>query len=202
MATSNVQIANFALTMIDANSISSLTEETEEARKVNAVFEMTRDELLEEFPWPFAIKRASLALLATAPTYQYSYAYQIPTDCLRYLDRKYPQWSHRIEEDGTFLTDSSTPNIRYIKKVTDPVVFSAGFASALASRLALALAYSIIGKQTYIERLEVISTRIVLKAKTVQSQSSGTPRGIDDNTWLASRSGGDPSWPRTTIDNS
>lgn len=42
-----------------------------------------RRELIEAAEWRFAIKRATLTLLAENPSDRWAYAYQLPSDCLR-----------------------------------------------------------------------------------------------------------------------
>ena len=58
---SEVDIANRALQKLGAESIVSLTQDSENARACNLCYEPIRDAELRAHPWNFAIKRASLA---------------------------------------------------------------------------------------------------------------------------------------------
>lgn len=57
---SDVAICNLALTQLGANTIASLAEGTETARKCNAIYTLIRDAALRAHPWNFAIKRVDL----------------------------------------------------------------------------------------------------------------------------------------------
>ena len=111
MSYSDSQIANVALTMLGSQRIAILSEDSEPARRVNAVYDILRDELLMEHPWTFAVERTSLAQLSDTPAFGYSYQYQLPSDCLKFLDRKNQSYDFRVE-GSTVLCDSSTLYVR------------------------------------------------------------------------------------------
>lgn len=83
MANDPVSIANRALTLLGVKRIVALTDASTPARSINAVFEQVRDSELRAHVWNFALKRATLAALATPPPFQFSLAYQIPADSLQ-----------------------------------------------------------------------------------------------------------------------
>jgi len=64
---SAVGVANIALSKIGAQRIVSMTEATENARLLNAIYGTIRDEVLRAHPWNFAIKRIAPALYAYTP---------------------------------------------------------------------------------------------------------------------------------------
>lgn len=132
---SDVDIANRALLLIGAASITSLEEETREARLISAVFSTTRDEVLEASPWNFATHRAKLAKLAEVPAFGFSTAYQLPIDFLRLIRPNDRDQRFRLEGDQ-FLTDENGANIIYIRRITDPSRYSPLFIAAFASRMA------------------------------------------------------------------
>ena len=80
-----VDICNRALQKLGAESITSLTQNTENARACNSCFEFLRDAELRAHPWNFAIKRAQLAADLTPPEFGYDLRYQLPSDYLRLL---------------------------------------------------------------------------------------------------------------------
>lgn len=57
-----VQIANMALTMLGANTITTFADSTEQARAMLAVYDYIRSDMLAEYPWSWSIKRAELDL--------------------------------------------------------------------------------------------------------------------------------------------
>jgi len=149
--TDDVGIVNLALIKLGGNTIGALTEATDAARKVNAIYEMVRDAELEAHPWNFSIKRAELAASTTAPDFEYDLQYPLPSDFLRlYEIFDYPvqfpteDAPFAIEnggDDGTcILTNWTAPlQIRYVAKVTNPALYNPLFVQALACSLALAL---------------------------------------------------------------
>ena len=83
---SAVRIANIALGKIGSDRINSLTEDTEQARAVNARYDEILEEILCEHAWTFAQKRAVLATVSGTPVMTedgMTVIYQKPTDCLK-----------------------------------------------------------------------------------------------------------------------
>ena len=75
---SNVDIVNNALSILGASTISSLTEDTKNARISNQRFENVRNRLFRAHPWNCLIKRVQLAQNSTAPVIEFTYAYIAP----------------------------------------------------------------------------------------------------------------------------
>lgn len=190
MAVSETSIANRAVTKLGANRILSLTEDTPEARALNAVYETTRNAELRAHPWAFATERAQLSALSSTPSWGYSKEYQLPADCIRVLSvgekwipydaigvsyREYPigttDESFYQIEGQKILTDLAAPlKIRYTKKETDPAKFDDLFIDALACRLAYETAADIIDATTGdFQRIEVMYNRAIMEAKRVNA---------------------------------
>ena len=118
MAT-EVSICSNALRRLGDDPITSLTDDTERARLCNSFYTDTRDAVLRLHPWNFAITRASLAKLATAPGYGFANKFSLPTNpyCLRVLGMEYEDYIFKVENVAThgivLLTDEATANIIY-----------------------------------------------------------------------------------------
>jgi hypothetical protein len=165
----NVGICNLALTMLSTSRIASLTEDSENARKCNAIFDLTRDNLLTQHYWNFSLKEASLALSEDTPTIEdWAYIFQIPTDCLliAYNDGDYP---YAVVGDKLYSNDS-TCNIRYVSRVTNPQLFSSGFLTALATRLAADLCFGITQNATLAQAMEAKAVQALREAKWTDAQ--------------------------------
>ena len=54
---SQVEICNDALRMLAGRSITSIDDDSAEARVCKALYPLTRDEMLDEFDWRFATTR-------------------------------------------------------------------------------------------------------------------------------------------------
>ena len=190
MATSDVQIVNLALTGIGAARILSLDDDQETARKCKAVYELIRYEVLASYPWKFALKKRALALLATAPLFGYTNAFQIPSDCLRIIatDIDPTKWSR---EGDTIVTDESSIMIQYIYRITDPTKFSAGFVAALSARLEAELAYPVSNNEKLAaSKFEVYSKIKLPLAKSLDAQENGDGATMNSDSFLDARSSG------------
>lgn len=149
MAASVLGICNRALQKLGAKRISSLSEDSNNARAVNTAYDPCRQAELTAHPWNFAIKRAQLAASATAPLFGYKNAFPLPADYLRevYPDKidNYSDSEWKIEGKqiltfgGNLGAGNTSPvlNFRYIWDVIDPTLMDALFRESLSSRIAL-----------------------------------------------------------------
>ena len=160
----DVLICNRALDMVHARNIATLdsTLTMEEEQKCANIYEQTRDLLLKEYRWNFAIRTATVLNYASAgvspavnsiPLFgtEYSYASSLPPECLRVLEL--PEFANdkwRIQASGAtkYLlcdvnTDDDDLEVNYIKKVQESALFDTHFIEILQLRLASKLAFSI-----------------------------------------------------------
>ena len=121
-----VDIANNALNILGASTISSLTEDTKNARICNQRFENVRNRVFRSHPWNCLIKRVQLAQNSTAPVIEYTYAYALPSDFLRCLkihngttDSVASNLDFKVEGKN-IVTDEATVYLVYVAKDTDP----------------------------------------------------------------------------------
>ncbi len=151
-----VEIVNYALTRLGGRRIANLeSENSEEAKAMNLLFEDTVREVLQLHPWPDAIKRSTVAEIADGADYtDRDYRYQLPTDLIWMMDildssTYYPirkllategpgpnratVWDR---EGSTILCDISPCLIKYIYYPTDMNVLSVTLARAMGVRLA------------------------------------------------------------------
>jgi hypothetical protein len=144
---SDVEVCNLAMTMLGAETISSLTQASANARRCARVYIVTRDAELRRHPWNFARARASLAEDSTAPAFGYDHRYQLPSDFLR-LHPSADALDWQIEA-GYVLTDDGAPlEVTYIRRVDDASLFDALFVEALAAKIAYLLAEEITQSNT------------------------------------------------------
>lgn len=140
---SEVDIANRALQKLGAERITSLTQNSENARAANLCYTSIRDAELRAHPWNFAIKRAQLAADSTAPAFGFSYSYTLPSDCLRLLppDVSVNYNTHDWQIEGRkILTDEGAPlQVRYIKREEDPNQYDSLFIECLSAKIAIEL---------------------------------------------------------------
>lgn len=164
---SQVSIINTALGRLGANSITSLTDNSaEQILAVNA-WDIVRQEVLRTHPWNFAIADIELNQIAGAPEFEYKFAYQLPSNCLRLLqvygDPVFKLQGKRI------LTDQSVVKIKYVYDVTDTTLWDASFTDVIAQRLATELAYALTKSQTTADSMFQIYERKLRTAKHIDA---------------------------------
>ena len=185
MATSVVQIINNALIKIGASAILTLTENSESARAANLIYEQVRDASIRDHVWNFAIRRVELAQNSTAPAFEFSYQYNLPSDCLRVLRMEDMGMYYKIE-GGKLLTDEGTAKILYLSRVEDVNLFDALFVEALSARIAAELSVTLSESNTLYTNMMEIYQRKIVDARSMDAQESGYQELIAD-TWLDSR---------------
>lgn len=184
---SKVSICNQALTRIGVDTITSLTETSEQARLCNVIFDQSLDYLVQLFPWSFALTRAALAESSTEPLYEWNHAFQLPTDpyCLRVI---------AVEDDvayrkeGRYIyTDNESLSIKYIKRITDINELSPAFIEAMVFYVASQLALPLTQNATMANAMELKYQGAVAKARLVDSQESPAYEYVE-GTWISARS--------------
>lgn len=183
---SKTDIANRALSKLGQKRVSNIeTEDTKSARIINGIYSMVRDSLLQEYPWNFAIKRASLAPLSSSPEWGYDNKYKIPSDCLRLLSIKNdPDYS--VEEDNILTDETDEILIKYIARIENSGNYVPVFNEALATRLAYEgceeITQSNSKKQILFQELKD-TLSIAFRIDAIEN----LPEQLPDDEWLTER---------------
>ena len=80
--TTNISIASQSLLLLRANTISSFSEDSNEAEICNEMYDEHIKHLLSIFPWTFATKKRQLNQDSTDPLNEYTYSHIIPAEAL------------------------------------------------------------------------------------------------------------------------
>lgn len=154
------KLCNMALGRIGTKRINDYTDNSD--KKVEAIqcrlnYAQTRDALLRSHWWRFARTRKQLSqsaeYTADATTFEWTYAYGLPTDFLRMWIRPWEdndevmqntRYSYSVE-GKQLLSDVSSMYIRYIRKVTDVPTFDPLFIEVLILQLALKMVMPLTG---------------------------------------------------------
>ncbi len=144
-----VSMCNAALTKLGVDRITALTDDTEAGRVCSVRFQEILEYMLERYDWTFATGRAQLAALSDAPDFEYTYQFQLPTDCL-HVRSEYNDYPYK-KEGRLLLADSTPLQIIYTKNVTDMNELSPGFREAFAFYLASELAVPLVGSRALSE---------------------------------------------------
>ena len=149
-----IEICNSALNLLGASTISSLSDDSKNARLCNQRYEPIRNKIFRSHPWNCLIKRAELAQDVAGPAIEYDYSYTLPSDCLRVLkihngstDSINSDLDYKIE-GRKLVTNQGTIYLVYVALVTDPNEFDVALQEAIAAQMAADLAYAITNNAT------------------------------------------------------
>lgn len=155
--TSDTQVANMALGACgQRQTIDSLNENSAEALACRTYFATVKQSILQEMNWPWAQKRASLALLSGVEVEGWAYAYAVPSDLLNadaieriesgaQVDVEPIPFSLELNAAGNqfiIATDAVLPELVYTRDVALalwPAKAVQAFAAELAVHVALML---------------------------------------------------------------
>lgn len=191
MAT-DVTIVNAALIRLGETTVTALSDETKPARLANAIYADLRDAVTRAHPWNFALARAGLTANASAPTWGYANAYDLPGDpdhCLRVLavegeDEQAGRWT---VEGRQILSNLSSPiRIVYLRRISNPAETDPLFREALSARLARELAEPL-GKSTSLQQAMAELYEAKLREARSADGQEGTPAILEADTWLSAR---------------
>lgn len=189
-------VINVALQRIGATPIVALNDGTPSANAADDVYEAIRDDLLRCHPWNFATKRKKLAQSATAPVFEFDYAYPLPSDWLRTIsvhnnDAGYGTFLYRMEEvnnQRAIVTSSDSVWIRYVYQVTDPNKMSSDFREALSFSIARDLAIPLANSNTLFQLMSDKAERTLSRARSADAMG-GFPELRPKGSWASSRGG-------------
>lgn len=186
-----VEIGSNALRLIGADPITDLSDDSERARLISALWPNVRDAVLRAHGWKFARRRASLALEATAPIWEYANSFTLPVDpwCLRVLktdldDMNIP-W---VKEGRSIVTDATVVRILYVARIEDPGAYDSSFESAVTARLAADLAYPITSSTDIAEKMFELYSLKLVEARFFDS-TEGSPTGTISDDFITARRG-------------
>ena len=198
MANSVEDLVNEALEEIGyPRPIGDIYEGSPAAIAALQVYGRTRDELLAEGDWPFALRQVALTVVAAqTPPSPWGFEYSYPTDCLRVryirpgplttgtrsLDPQ-PQlfmtWNDTRPATPVraILSDQTGAVLMYIGKVTNPTTWDPGYTKAIIKALAQKLAFRLANTP------DMIRARIALSAQATEqgmnvSDASGPEVGF------------------------
>jgi len=191
MATSKVELINKALTLVGANPITSIDDDTNNARVVNRVYDIALRSILSECKWNFATKRLLLVTVTDTLDWYYtgeSYVYQKPVDSVRIFGTNDADAVWR-EEGDYILSDTAALGVLYVQFVDNPDKYPASFIDAFSDRLCSDIAFMVLNSlstgQAFQEKYEKVS---LPKARAENSQL-GTQQTLKDDAWELAKYG-------------
>ena len=193
MALSTTKICNLALSDLGANRINDFDDTKETGTEVilcRLHYEPIRDALLRSHYWAFASDRVKLAQDADKdPPFEWDNQFILPNDFL-YLKSIYDgtlvrtaRGSHALE-GKRFLTNDSTVEIRYIKKVTDVTEFDPLFVQLLVLELDLKLVMPLTQDVNLKESIKDDIKRFMPSVRALSRQEANLIGRAAQDTWV------------------
>jgi len=196
-------IANLALAKLGSTQLTDLlTEETETARTLRAVYQGIADEVVYSRPWTAARYRTSLTAMSPGPPFGYAFQYQLPSDpwCLRVFKAGeecdeggapgFENWggSGCTIEGRAILTDRAPPlPVILIVRLDNPDLYAGLLQTAVALRLAWAVAYKLTNSTELEERMEAAYDKTLREAGSADAQQGMKRRKPEPDSILRAR---------------
>lgn len=199
MSVSKTSVCNKALTLCGAAPITNITDDTNNARVLNRVYEIARQSILTECRWNFATTRSTLSVSTVEMPWDHTgeaYVYVRPADALRVFETSDPNATWR-EEGDYIISDTNDLGIKYVYDHDDPSKYPSSFAEAFIDKLCSDICFMILNSASkaegFLKKYEGVS---LPKAMSVNAQTGTQQEPIDD-AWLSSKYGtygaGDPA---------
>ena len=204
MALSETKICNLSLSDLGSKRINNFDDKTESSPQAilcRLHYEPTRDALEQSYPWRFTRGRATLSEDTETPDFQWGKQFILPIDYLamksvyegRFSDENVRSYDL---EGNLLLTNETTMEIRYIKKITDVTKFDPLFVQLLVLQLDLKLVMPLTQnvklKQSIKEDIRLLMPDVLAFA----GQETNTAGRLESGTWNDARYSGrstDPS---------
>lgn len=199
---SEVEICNLALARLgDEATVASINppEGSAQAEHCQRFYPIARDVLLEMHDWSFATSRARLALLSGVDTWEWSYAYAEPANCLRIIavldetgsatDDTQPFDRESIGASTAILTNQADAVARFTVRVTDPVRFPPLFTDSLAWLLASMMAKTVVKGEAGINLEKAALQQFMLRSGEAKESDANQRRVHPTHTpgWISAR---------------
>ena len=205
MTESNTTICNQALAGLGSlriNNFEDATENSPQARQCRLHFEPVRDALIRSHSWRFAAARESLSKDTVDPAFEYDSQFILPSDFMagrsvfddNFTTTEDLRLSYALEGDR-LLTNETSIDLRYTKKVTDASKFDPLFVEVFVLKLELRL-LSLAGsdpklKTSIQQELAVIMRRV----RAMDRNETNTIGRLNHRPWVESHvSGGGTSF--------
>lgn len=188
-----VDICNEAMDLLGAATITSLTENSKEARLCNRRFETVRDTVLRAHNWNIAITRKELPKDTDTPAFGFTNQFTLPTDpyCLRVISLHTSNVDNEISpydvqamfkvEGRKILTDEGTCRIIYVGRITDTEQYDSLLSSTIAHRLASETAYAITGSTSVAQQTFGLYQQRLTEARSMDAIEGKPDRIITED---------------------
>lgn len=194
-----LQIWNMALGWVGTRTLAAENENTQEAVQCRLFWDNARRQVLRDFPWNFARRRARLARVSVPEGWEgaFSHAFALPADCLKVLTVLEDDGGQGVPFCHTLAYDpaaarqvllAGAPRVLlvYSADVRHAELFDDLFTYLLARRLAALVAVPLLRNNTAkVRELEELYRSALPQAR--EANASETPAAVGRDIWLESR---------------
>lgn len=193
MATyTTIGLCNHALLLCGASPITALSDDTANARSLNAIYENARKGFLTECRWTFALTRSTLSTVSTATLgFLYddeSYAYTRPADALRVWQMSDIEAIWR-EEGNYIISNTASLGTLYTYDHSEVGLWRPKAVLAFIDKLCSEICFHILNSgtkaQAFLEKYEKVS----LPNAMAEESQTGIHQEVIDDAWLRSKHG-------------
>jgi hypothetical protein len=191
MSVSKTSTVNKALTLCGASPITNITDDTNNARVANRVYEISLKGVLTECRWNFATTRATLSLSADEMPWDHpgeAYVYVRPSTCLRIFEVSDSAAIWR-EEGDYIISDTPSLGIKYVYYHDDPSKYPPFFLEALIDKLCSDISFMIINSASKAEAFLTKYQKVSLPNAMSANAQTGTQQPPMDDEWILSKYG-------------
>lgn len=185
---SKVEICNLALLKLNQNTIASIEgNDTVQAQMCRLVYEQTKQNLLSQYNWSFAIRsnllqNVSIEAFDEVDFNEYAYAYALPSDFLRLVSLydannnpvivDSPYRAKFVFENSMVKTDVCGCKIKYVANVDEVNLFPPMFIECFVLSLAMKLTKLFNDSTTYLQHITQELTITLERAKISDCQQT------------------------------
>jgi len=185
---SKVKIINKALTYLGANRITSLSDDTLEAKSASNTYEDSLRSVLAECGWKFAMKRTLLNKLDKEPAWNdrgMKNYFQLPSDLIEIFGvmNEDAIWER---EEKTIISNQSNFGIKYVYYCDDTTLYPPYFIDAFAIKLAADMCYEITNSEAKTEALLELYKGEFLPIARTKNARNASRQQIEDGHWVSS----------------
>lgn len=184
-----VEIINKSLTLLGAAPITSLTDDSNNARTMNRVYDPSLRSILSECQWNFATKRKLLVTSSdTVEWYEsgVTIVYAKPSDAVRIFSTNSENAIWR-EEGDYIISDTTGLGVKYVYYIDTPSKYPASFVDAFVDRLAYDASFALLNNAkiaaTYLEKYE----KVTLPKARAENAQTGTQQEMKDDAWTSAK---------------
>ena len=199
MATyTTITLCNHALVLCGASPITALTDDSANARSLNAVYENALKGFLTECRWTFSTTRSTLVTNSTTNLFPWTfdeegYVYNRPGttgSCLRIWDMSYPGAIWR-EEGEYIIADSADLGARWTWQNSEVGIWRPKSVTAFMDKLCSDISYMIINSVTKAEAFLKKYETVSLSQAMAENSQTGMQQEVIDDSWLGAKYGQD-----------